>query len=68
MFTRPLYETQDMVRQHEILERVAALVDAGTLRTTLSENFGCINAENLRRAHALIESGRAHGKIVLEGF
>jgi zinc-binding alcohol dehydrogenase family protein len=68
MFTRSLYETQDMVRQHEILERVAALVDGGTLQTTLAKSFGRITAENLRRAHALIESGRAHGKIVLEGF
>ncbi|HWX58732.1 zinc-binding dehydrogenase, partial [Bradyrhizobium sp.] len=41
---------------------------AGTLRTTLAETFGPINARNLRRAHALIESGRAKGKIVLEGF
>lgn len=68
MFTRPLFETPDMIRQHEILERVAALVDAGTLRTTVGEHFGTINAENLRRAHALIESNRARGKIVLEGF
>lgn len=68
MFTRSLFETSDMIRQHEILERVAALVDAGTLRTTLAEHFGKIDADNLRRAHALIESGRARGKIVLEGF
>ncbi|MBS7456956.1 zinc-binding alcohol dehydrogenase family protein [Coralloluteibacterium stylophorae] len=68
MFTRPLFETADMQRQHGILERVAALVDAGTLRTTLGEHFGTIDAANLRRAHALIESGRARGKIVLEGF
>jgi len=68
MFTRSLFETPDMIRQHEILERVAALIDAGTLRTTIGEHFGAINAENLRRAHALIESGRARGKIVLEGF
>ncbi|HVE11181.1 MAG TPA: zinc-binding alcohol dehydrogenase family protein [Paraburkholderia sp.] len=68
MFTRSMFETPDMIRQHEILQRVAALIDAGTLRTTLSEHFGRITADNLRRAHALIESGRAHGKIVLEGF
>lgn len=68
MFTRSLFETPDMIRQHEILERVAALIDDGTLRTTVGEHFGTINAENLRRAHALIESGRARGKIVLEGF
>ena len=68
MFTRPLFKTPDMVRQHEILERVSQLVDAGTLKTTLAEHFGQISAENLRRAHALVESGKARGKIVLEGF
>ena len=44
------------------------LIDNGTLRTTLGEHYGTINAENLRRAHAFIESGKARGKIVLEGF
>ncbi|OZI66144.1 zinc-binding alcohol dehydrogenase family protein [Bordetella genomosp. 4] len=68
MFTRALFETPDMVRQHEILTNVARLVDEGTLRTTLGEHLGQINAENLRRAHTLIESGRSRGKIVLEGF
>jgi zinc-binding alcohol dehydrogenase family protein len=68
MFTRSLYETDDMVRQHELLERVAGLIDQGTLRTTLGEHFGAINAANMRRAHALVESGKARGKIVLEGF
>lgn len=68
MFTRPVFQTPDMVRQHELLERVADLVDAGRLRTTLGEHYGRIDAANLRRAHALIESGTARGKIVLEGF
>jgi NADPH:quinone reductase-like Zn-dependent oxidoreductase len=68
MFTRSLFNTADMIEQHRILNRLAELVDAGTIRTTASENFGTINAENLRRAHALIESGTARGKIVLEGF
>ncbi len=68
MFTRPMFETPDMDRQHALLDRVADLVDAGTLRTTLREHFGIINAANLRRAHALIESGQSRGKVVLEGF
>lgn len=68
MFTRPMFETPDMARQHELLTRVADLVDDGTLRTTLGEHFGAIDAANLRRAHALIESNRARGKVVLEGF
>ncbi len=68
MFTRSMFETADMIRQHELLDRVAALVDEGVLKTTVSENFGTINAANLRRAHALIETNRARGKIVLAGF
>ena len=68
MFARPLFETPDMQRQHDILNRVSELVDAGTIRTTLAEHFGRIDAANLRRAHALIESGHSRGKIVLEGF
>ena len=68
MFTRSSFNTPDVQRQHELLERVAALIDAGVLRTTLGEHYGRINAANLRQAHALIESHRARGKLVLEGF
>lgn len=68
MFTRSLFETADMVRQHELLNRVSQLIEGGTLITTLGEHFGAINVDNLRRAHALIESGKAVGKIVLEDF
>ena len=68
MFTRSLYETQDMINQHELLNRVSDLIDSGVLHTTVGEHFGAINAANMRRAHALVESGKARGKIVLEGF
>lgn len=68
MYTRSLFETPDMLEQHKLLNRVAELIDAGTLKTTVGEHFGQINAANLRRAHALLESGAAKGKIVLEGF
>lgn len=68
MFTRSLYETSDMINQHHLLNRVSALIDQGVLQTTVGEHFGAINAANMRRAHALIESGKARGKIVLEGF
>ena len=68
MFTRPLFHTADMTRQHEILNEVAALADAGLLRATATRNLGKIDAQNLRRAHALIETGRTVGKIVLAGF
>ncbi|AZZ94935.1 zinc-binding alcohol dehydrogenase family protein [Hahella sp. KA22] len=68
MFTRSLYETADMIEQHRLLNRVAELVEEGAVRTTLKQNLGKINAENLKRAHSLIESDAAIGKIVLEGF
>jgi NADPH:quinone reductase len=68
MFTRSIFHTADMGAQGELLNEVARLVDAGTIRTTMGENFGPINATNLKCAHGLIESGRARGKIVLEGF
>jgi zinc-binding alcohol dehydrogenase family protein len=68
MYTRSMFGTDDMIRQHELLDRVAGMVDAGTLRTTVGEHFGTINAANLKKAHALLESQKAKGKIVLEGF
>ena len=68
MFTRSTFQTADMEAQHRLLNEVAAMVDSGTIRTTVQENLGRINAANLKRAHAMIESGRTRGKVVLEGF
>jgi NADPH2:quinone reductase len=68
MFTRPLFETADMIEQHKLLSKVAELVDAGKIRTTLTETVGAINAANLKKAHALVESGKMKGKVVLSGF
>lgn len=68
MFTRSSYKTKDMIKQHDILNEMARLVDAGTLQTTVAQNLGVINAANLRKAHALLESGKSLGKIVLSGF
>ena len=68
MFTRSSFKTPDMIMQHHLLDDVADLVDSGVIRTTLDQTFGTINAANLKRAHALIESGKSRGKIVLEGW
>ncbi len=68
MFTRSLYQTKDVIAQHQLLDEVADLVDAGLLRTTLTTDAGIINADNLKRVHALVEGGRAIGKTVLAGF
>jgi zinc-binding alcohol dehydrogenase family protein len=68
MFTRSTFQTPDMVQQHHILTEVAALVDAGVLRTTANADLGPITAANLRQAHRMLESGTAIGKITLTGF
>lgn len=68
MFTRAMFATPDMIEQHNLLNYVAGEIDAGRIRTTLSEVLTPINAENIRAAHALIETGQAKGKIVVENF
>jgi NADPH2:quinone reductase len=68
MFTRSSFQTPDMEAQHRLLTEVAKLVDTAVIRTTLAETLGTINAANLKRAHALLESGKARGKLVLAGF
>ncbi len=68
MFARSSFATPDMIEQHRILERVAAWIDAGQLRSTATERLSPINARNLRAAHARVESGRMIGKIVLSGW
>jgi zinc-binding alcohol dehydrogenase family protein len=68
MFTRSMFETDDMIKQHELLNEVASLIDAGKIHTTLEILMQPINAKNLKKAHELLESGKAKGKIVISGF
>jgi NADPH:quinone reductase len=68
MFTRSLFGTDDMGEQGKLLAEVARLSDAGTLRTTLTERLSPINADNLKRAHQMVESASMRGKVVLEGW
>ena len=68
MCTRSMFGTADMIEQHKLLTEIARLVDAGKLRTTVGQRLGPINAQNVRRAHRLLEEGRAIGKLVLSGF
>jgi len=53
-----MFQTDDMIEQHNILNEVSKLIDNGTIKTTLGENFGTINAENMRKAHAFLETGK----------
>jgi len=68
MFTRPQFRTPDRGRQGEILERLAQLVEAGELCTTLTTHLSPISPTNLALAHGRLEEGRSIGKIVLEGW
>ena len=66
MFTRSMFQTDDMIEQHHLLNEVSGLIDAGKIKTTVTNVLSPINAENLRRAHAQLESGTTIGKVVLE--
>jgi len=68
MFTRAMKKTPDMIEQHRLLTHVAQQIDDGAIRTTVTDVLSPINAENMRKAHAMVEAGTAKGKIVLEGF
>lgn len=68
MFTRSMFQTEDMQKQSDLLNEVSKLVDEGKIKTTVTEVLSPINAENLKRVHQQIESGTTKGKIVLQGF
>ncbi|MES9937527.1 MAG: zinc-binding alcohol dehydrogenase family protein [Sedimenticola sp.] len=68
MFARSMFQADDMIEQSRLLNSVSDLVDQGYIQTTIGKSLGRINADNLRSAHAELESGRSIGKIVLEGF
>jgi len=68
MFTRSMFQTEDMAKQSELLNKVSKLVDEGKIKTTVTEVLSPIDAENLKQVHEQIESGTTKGKIVLHGF
>ncbi len=68
MFVRPMFKTDDMEKQHLLLNRVADLLDEGLLLSTVNKNFGTLSVQSLRQAHEFQESGDAIGKSVLGGF
>ncbi|UUZ82898.1 zinc-binding alcohol dehydrogenase family protein [Paenibacillus sp. P26] len=68
MFTRPKFQTEDMLEQHRILNVAAGLIDAGQLKTTMTQRLEPIHAANLRLAHEKVVAGDMIGKLVLEHF
>jgi zinc-binding alcohol dehydrogenase family protein len=68
MFARSMFQTDDIGKQRELLDRVSGMIDAGELVSTVTNNLGGLNLESLKDAHRLQESGSVIGKNVLEGF
>ncbi len=68
MFGRVRYQAENMKEQGRLLNEVSELIDAGLIRSTLQTNIGAINAVNMKQAHALVESGKTIGKVVLSDF
>lgn len=65
MFTRALYQTEDRIEQHRLLDDVAKLVDQGIIKTTINKQLKGINAATLREAHQIVESNKMIGKLVV---
>ncbi len=65
MYTRSMFTTDDMDRQHQILNKIADLLDSGTIKTTLTTTLEGFTVENLKEAHKMQESGKTIGKTVI---
>ena len=68
MFARSMFQTADMEKQHELLNRVSELIDRKKLQSIVSQNLGKLTVETLRNAHLLQKSGQVIGKNVLDGL
>lgn len=68
MYTKSYYQTDDMITQHEILDKISQMLDKGQLQSTLTKSLTPLNATNLRKAHSLVESGHMIGKVVVSGW
>ncbi|MCV9933592.1 zinc-binding alcohol dehydrogenase family protein [Flavobacterium sp. LS1R47] len=66
MYTRSMFQTDDMLEQHIILNKIADLLDEGTLQSTLNETFIGFTADNIKKAHQFLESGKTIGKIAIK--
>ncbi|WP_412468661.1 zinc-binding alcohol dehydrogenase family protein [Pedobacter sp. KLB.chiD] len=66
MYTRSMYQTDDMEKQRQILNELTKLLDNGIIKSTLTQTFNGFTVENLKEAHRLLESGKTIGKVVIE--
>lgn len=66
MFTRSMFTTSDIEKQHKILTKIASLIDNGKIKSTLTKTYKGFNVDNFKEAHRLSESGKAVGKIAID--
>lgn len=64
MFARPIHDPSS-IAQHQLLERVADLVDRGQLRSTATTVLHPLDADRLREAHRMVETSSTIGKVVV---
>ena len=55
-----------MIEQHKLLGRVAALLDQGMLKSTLTRTLPELTPASLAQAHRELEAGRMVGKLVID--
>ena len=66
MYTRSAFQTEDMIEQHHILNKVANLIDEGVLVHTLTQTLTGLSAKTLKQAHEQLESGTTIGKLAIK--
>ncbi|MBT8295660.1 MAG: zinc-binding alcohol dehydrogenase family protein [Gramella sp.] len=65
MFTRSMFNTEDMIAQHEILKRISSLVEENKINSTMNKKFNGLHSDILKKVHQLQESGKSVGKNVI---
>ncbi|WP_136468568.1 zinc-binding alcohol dehydrogenase family protein [Flagellimonas onchidii] len=66
MYTRSMFQTEDMVQQYHILNKVSELLDKGIIVSTINKTLKGFSVENLKEAHSLLETNQTIGKIAIQ--
>ena len=61
-----MFQTNDMIEQHYILNKLSDLLENGTIQSTLKTTLNGLTVENFKKAHQLLESGTTIGKIAIK--
>ncbi|MDL5027446.1 zinc-binding alcohol dehydrogenase family protein [Vibrio sp. TMPB1044] len=66
MFTRSLFNTDDIQKQQDILFQAANLIDAGRIKSTLTTTLDGFSVDTIKDAHQRIESSASIGKTAIK--